>query len=85
VCIQHIHLSTLTSECGCSCGGVSVGTAGADIKEISQLDAEGAHQKRYLEDLCNGMQRVRKPVIAAVEGKAVSRMNSNLANQPRAD
>ncbi|KAL2840348.1 ClpP/crotonase-like domain-containing protein [Aspergillus pseudodeflectus] len=46
-------------------------SAGADIKEISQLDAEGAHQRRYLEDLCNGMRSVRKPVIAAVEGKAL--------------
>ncbi|KAJ0422237.1 ClpP/crotonase-like domain-containing protein [Aspergillus carlsbadensis] len=46
-------------------------SAGADISEISQLDAEGTHQKRYLEDLCNGMRDVRKPVIAAVEGKAL--------------
>ncbi|KAL3496558.1 ClpP/crotonase-like domain-containing protein [Aspergillus germanicus] len=46
-------------------------SAGADIKEISELDAEGAHGKRYLEDLCNGLRSVRKLVIAAVEGKAL--------------
>ncbi|KAL2809215.1 ClpP/crotonase-like domain-containing protein [Aspergillus granulosus] len=46
-------------------------SAGADIKEISQLDAESAHQRRYLEDLCNGMRSVHKPIIAAVEGKAL--------------
>ncbi|KAL2835980.1 ClpP/crotonase-like domain-containing protein [Aspergillus pseudoustus] len=46
-------------------------SAGADIKEISQLDGESAHRRRYLEDLCNGLRNVRKPVIAAVEGKAL--------------
>lgn len=46
--------------------------AGADIKEISQLDAEGARRCRYLEDLCHGLSNVRKPLIAAVEGMAVS-------------
>jgi len=45
--------------------------AGADIKEISELDAEGARQRRYLEDLCQGLQNVRKPVVAAVEGIAL--------------
>lgn len=48
------------------------GTAGADIKEISGLDAEGARKCRYLENLCQGLKNVRKPVIAAVEGMAVS-------------
>jgi enoyl-CoA hydratase len=46
--------------------------AGADIGEISRLDAEGARDCRYLSDLCSGMQAVRKPLIAAVEGMAVS-------------
>ncbi|KAM0359600.1 hypothetical protein ACHAP4_003196 [Fusarium culmorum] len=44
--------------------------AGADIGEISRLDAEGARYCRYLSDLCTGMQAVRKPLIAAVEGMA---------------
>ncbi|KPA38126.1 enoyl- hydratase [Fusarium langsethiae] len=46
------------------------GRAGADIGEISRLDAEGARDCRYLSDLCSGMQAVRKPLIAAVEGMA---------------
>ncbi|KAM0371802.1 hypothetical protein ACHAPZ_004976 [Fusarium culmorum] len=45
--------------------------AGADIGEISRLDAEGARYCRYLSDLCTGMQAVRKPLIAAVEGMAL--------------
>ncbi|UZP38569.1 hypothetical protein NXS19_006385 [Fusarium pseudograminearum] len=45
--------------------------AGADIGEISRLDAEGARDCRYLSDLCTGMQAVRKPLIAAVEGMAL--------------
>ncbi|PKX90059.1 enoyl-CoA hydratase/isomerase family protein [Aspergillus novofumigatus IBT 16806] len=49
---------------------LNVGT-GADIKEIAQLDGETARQKRYLEGLCHGMKQVRKPIIAAVEGKAL--------------
>lgn len=47
--------------------------AGADIKEISGLDAEEARRCRYLENLCQGLKNVHKPVIAAVEGMAVSR------------
>ncbi|KAF4450791.1 putative enoyl-CoA hydratase precursor, mitochondrial [Fusarium austroafricanum] len=45
--------------------------SGADIGEISRLDAEDARRCRYLADLCSGMQAVRKPVIAAVEGMAL--------------
>ncbi|EWZ32737.1 enoyl-CoA hydratase [Fusarium oxysporum f. sp. lycopersici MN25] len=45
--------------------------AGADIGEISRLDAEDARGCRYLADLCSGMQAVRKPLIAAVEGMAL--------------
>ncbi|QGI70268.1 hypothetical protein CEK26_002601 [Fusarium fujikuroi] len=48
----------------------SVPMAGADIGEISRLDAEDARGCRYLADLCSGMQAVRKPLIAAVEGMA---------------
>ncbi|KAH7136203.1 ClpP/crotonase-like domain-containing protein [Dactylonectria macrodidyma] len=49
-------------------GGKSFFSAGADIKEIAALDAESARRRRYLEDLCNGLRSVRKPIIAAVEG-----------------
>ncbi|VTT57918.1 unnamed protein product [Fusarium fujikuroi] len=49
----------------------SVPMAGADIGEISRLDAEDARGCRYLADLCSGMQAVRKPLIAAVEGMAL--------------
>ncbi|EWZ45668.1 enoyl-CoA hydratase [Fusarium oxysporum f. sp. radicis-lycopersici 26381] len=46
-------------------------TAGADIKEISTMDAEAARSCRYLEDLCHGMAAVRKPILAAVDGPAL--------------
>ncbi|KAL4805388.1 ClpP/crotonase-like domain-containing protein [Aspergillus unguis] len=46
-------------------------SAGADIKEISVLDSEDARRVRYLEDLCDGVRKFRKPLIAAVEGKAL--------------
>ncbi|RSL94088.1 hypothetical protein CDV31_014447 [Fusarium ambrosium] len=52
-------------------GSKSFFCAGADISEISALDAEAARGHRYLEDLCTGMRSVRKPVIAAVEGMAL--------------
>jgi enoyl-CoA hydratase len=46
--------------------------AGADVREISQLDANQARRVRYLEDLSHGLSRIRKPVIAAIESTAVS-------------
>ncbi|KAJ4250660.1 hypothetical protein NW762_011919 [Fusarium torreyae] len=46
-------------------------SAGADIKEISAMDAEAARSCRYLEDLCLGMAAVRKPILAAVDGPAL--------------
>merc|ERR1712000_88108 len=46
-------------------------SAGADITEISQLDAETARQRRYLEDLCTCIAEIRKPILAAVEGMAL--------------
>lgn len=46
--------------------------AGADIAEIAEMDAIDARACRYLEDLCHGMAAVRKPVMAAVDGPAVS-------------
>ena len=36
------------------------------------MDGETARSCRYLEDLCHGMQAVRKPLLAAVNGHAVS-------------
>ncbi|KAL4994733.1 ClpP/crotonase-like domain-containing protein [Aspergillus recurvatus] len=52
-------------------GSDSFFSAGADIKEISRLDAEDAGRVRYLEDLCDGIRGIRKPVIVAVEGMAL--------------
>lgn len=52
-------------------GNQSFFSAGADIKEIQAIDTEAAQKRRYLEDLCNGLQAVRKPLIAAVEGMAL--------------
>ncbi|KAL2755314.1 hypothetical protein ACRALDRAFT_2041708 [Sodiomyces alcalophilus JCM 7366] len=52
-------------------GSGGVFSAGADIKEISLLNGEDARQCRYLEDLCAGLGKVRKPLIAAVEGMAL--------------
>ncbi|KAH6988200.1 ClpP/crotonase-like domain-containing protein [Ilyonectria sp. MPI-CAGE-AT-0026] len=46
-------------------------SAGADIKEISEMDAETARGCRYLRNLCDGMRAVCKPLIAAVEGIAL--------------
>ncbi|RHZ67138.1 enoyl-CoA hydratase/isomerase family protein [Aspergillus thermomutatus] len=52
-------------------GSGAMFSAGADIKEIAQFNGETARQKRYLEDFCHGMKKVRKPIIAAIEGKAL--------------
>ncbi|KAG6121345.1 hypothetical protein E4U13_004872 [Claviceps humidiphila] len=46
-------------------------SAGADLKDIAELDAAGARACRYLEDLCLGMSAVRKPLLAAVNGPAL--------------
>ncbi|KAH8892473.1 ClpP/crotonase [Thozetella sp. PMI_491] len=51
-------------------GTVSVFSAGADIKEIAALDSREASDRRYLEDLCQGLRATKKPLIAAVEGYA---------------
>ncbi|EAW13732.1 enoyl-CoA hydratase/isomerase family protein [Aspergillus clavatus NRRL 1] len=52
-------------------GSQTIFSAGADIKEIAELDGETARQQRYLENLCHGMRNIRKPIIAAIEGKAL--------------
>ncbi|RPA75177.1 ClpP/crotonase, partial [Ascobolus immersus RN42] len=46
-------------------------SAGADIAEIDALDGEGATRVRFLENLVDGMRRVRKVVIGVVEGIAL--------------
>ncbi|KAF5639991.1 enoyl hydratase [Fusarium tjaetaba] len=63
-CPTHTHTHTLPP-------GTCRALTGADIGEISRLDAEDARGCRYLADLCSGMQAVRKPLIAAVEGMAL--------------
>ncbi|PHH71481.1 hypothetical protein CDD80_5247 [Ophiocordyceps camponoti-rufipedis] len=45
--------------------------AGADLVDIAALDSAGARSCRYLEDLCHGMEAIRKPVVAAVNGPAL--------------
>ncbi|RDA93942.1 hypothetical protein CP533_4998 [Ophiocordyceps camponoti-saundersi (nom. inval.)] len=45
--------------------------AGADLVDIAALDSAGARSCRYLEDLCHGMEAVRKPLVAAVNGPAL--------------
>ncbi|RYP66977.1 hypothetical protein DL771_007473 [Monosporascus sp. 5C6A] len=52
-------------------GSKSCFSAGADIKEISELDAAEAAKRRYLEDLCLGIKAVKKPILAAIEGIAL--------------
>ncbi|KAI9897973.1 hypothetical protein N3K66_006333 [Trichothecium roseum] len=52
-------------------GSTTFFCAGADIKEISELNSEGARRHRYLENLANGLDAVRKPLLAAVEGMAL--------------
>ena len=56
--------------------------AGADIGEISELGAKDTLQQRYLEDLCQGMKAIRKPVVAAVEGMAVHHDISRSISHP---
>ncbi|KAG2415095.1 hypothetical protein HFD88_006286 [Aspergillus terreus] len=52
-------------------GSDTIFSAGADIGEIWRMNTQEARQRRYLEDLCHGMERFCKPIIAAVEGKAL--------------
>lgn len=46
-------------------------TAGADLKDIAELDTNKARSCRFLEDLCSGLTAVRKPLLAAMNGPAV--------------
>jgi enoyl-CoA hydratase/carnithine racemase len=47
-------------------------SAGADIKELQLLDFAKAYAINFLQPLNRGVAAVRKPVIAAVNGFAVS-------------
>ncbi|KAF5234242.1 hypothetical protein FANTH_12202 [Fusarium anthophilum] len=69
-----VRVIVITGSSSFFCGtppGICRALTGADIGEISRLDAEDARGCRYLADLCSGMQAVRKPLIAAVEGMAL--------------
>jgi enoyl-CoA hydratase len=48
-------------------------TAGADIKEQSELSFVDAYNQDYLQDLNNGFFAVHKPIIGVIDGVAVSR------------
>jgi enoyl-CoA hydratase/carnithine racemase len=48
-------------------------TAGADIKEQSELSFVNAYNQDYLKDLNDGFFAVHKPIIGVVNGIAVSR------------
>lgn len=63
-------------------GYLQIYLAGADIGEISALNAASATESRYLADLVEGMKAVRKPLIAAVEGMAVSPHPKRIQIQP---
>lgn len=46
--------------------------AGADIKELEKLTFVDAYMGNFLQSLADGIAAARKPVIAAVNGYAVS-------------
>lgn len=52
--------------------------AGADIKELQMLDFAKAYAINFLQPLNRGLAAVRKPVIAAVNGFAVSPPTENI-------
>ncbi|KAF4499379.1 enoyl- hydratase [Fusarium agapanthi] len=66
-----VRVIVITGSSSFFCGTLPRALTGADIGDISRLDAEDARGCRYLADLCSGMQAVRKPLIAAVEGMAL--------------
>ena len=45
--------------------------AGADIRELKELDFIKAYSTNFLQGLTNGLAAARKPIIAAVNGFAV--------------
>ena len=47
-------------------------SAGADIKELEKLTFVDAYMGNFLQSLADGISAARKPVIAAVNGYAVS-------------
>jgi enoyl-CoA hydratase/carnithine racemase len=46
--------------------------AGADIKELEKLTFVNAFMGNFLQSLADGIAAARKPIIAAVNGYAVS-------------
>ncbi|OAQ95729.1 hypothetical protein LLEC1_02837 [Akanthomyces lecanii] len=57
--------------------------AGADLNDIAPLDEAGARASRYLENLCTGFASVKKPIIAAINGPAVSLPRLDYMRAPR--
>ena len=52
-------------------GGNKVFAAGADIKELSQLDFASAYNSEFITKQWNGLENHKKPIIAAVSGVAL--------------
>ena len=46
-------------------------TAGADLGELKHISTSEAYKIQYLKGLSDGMTRIRKPIIASIEGFAV--------------
>lgn len=46
--------------------------AGADIGQLTQLTTNEAHERKFLSNLNGAFESFSKPLIAAVEGIAVS-------------
>ena len=51
---------------------MSASTAGADIKELASLSYPQVYLSDYLRGLSEGVSNIKKPIIAAVSGHAVS-------------
>ena len=45
--------------------------AGADLAELKDFSTARAHKTKYLKGLSTVIPRIKKPVIAAIEGFAV--------------
>ena len=49
-----------------------VSIAGADLSELKHISTSEAFKTQYLRGLSDGVSQIRKPVIASIEGFAVS-------------
>lgn len=47
-------------------------TAGADIQELAKISTAEAHRTGWLKDVEDAFAAMRKPIVAAVRGYAVS-------------